>query len=843
VRLSVFNAPVDTGPGESLFSEPASLMTGHAQTIAVGGNLHIAVVQAASADPLLSGQIYAYNVTFGTAAVEPFAPTEDLRSLQLLVTRPEKRNARPYVPAHDALGYSNGLLPTFVLPPNDLTGLRIAHGSCRRPHAAIPDLMAALDDQIAAALIKPLERPQQLFLTGDQIYADDVAPAVLHLCNGIGNLMMGSIEQLPITWKPPGTTRSLTLMPADRVHFPAGTRLALMIEDARLSTGDGASHLISLAEYCAMHVLCWSNVLWGPDLPTYDDLYWREPLPLSQFDEVLAGIELPPPIWQLHTGLYEKSKLGLKDRCEDTEDLQTFTATNAGNVLKCIAGNAKLKDAHEKQSAELKSFRDSLTKVRRLMANVATYMIFDDHEVTDDWNLSQIWRDRVMTSPLGKTLLRNGLLGYFLCQGWGNNPRAFEGDVVQPDGTPQPGPGKRLLLTIPRLFPSGDELPPDRAACDEIDLLLGLDGSDPPVKWHYSVDGPRHRALVLDNRTRRAFETRMAPPTNLSPSAIRDQIPDITESPLPAGIEVLFVIAPLPLFGVPLFDELGGPLAQRAHDVKHHRAIGGMPGTNPDAVEAWSNVPPVFEEVLARLAPYRRIVVLSGDVHYAHSAEVSYWTRADTSPSRFAQFTSSAFKNVWPETVVVLNRSFALTSNLLQLFSPLVRLGWFNHEPTPLQIPDDVHALPAVRDAMVRDPLLLPGNGWPEGTTITRQPDWAWMLTLSRDQRPRGSIPAPARPAPLDPANPNADAPESLEGYRQTARRHRLQLDKVTHTRTILFASSFGIVTFSRSENGITTKHDFFARPPGASAPAAFTSHSVVLDAADQAMPGIQAET
>ncbi|MEJ2501779.1 MAG: hypothetical protein P8177_00445, partial [Gemmatimonadota bacterium] len=118
--------------------------------------------------------------------------------------------------------------------------------------------------------------------------------------------------------------------------------------------------------------------------------------------------------------------------------------------------------------------------------------------------------------------------------------------------------------------------------------------------------------LVLDNRTRRAFKSRTSPPSNLSPSAIREQIPDIVETPLPAGIEMLFVVSSLPILGVPLFDELAGPIALRAYDVTHHNAIAGLPGTDPDAGEGYSNVPEVLEEVLARLAPYRRVVVLSG---------------------------------------------------------------------------------------------------------------------------------------------------------------------------------------------------------------------------------------
>jgi hypothetical protein len=860
VRLSIFDAPVDTGPGDTVFGDPSPLMVGHARTLRVGENLHIAVVQAASQNPLLPGHIYAYNVAFGEHDVEPFVAKEDLRSLLLLrdhrpVQPPPGSGTTPvpFVPPYVALGYEMGLLPTFVMPPADLTELRIAHGSCRRPGARIPDLMASLDDQIEAArskLNEAIERPQQFFLTGDQIYADDVAPALLQMCTLVGNELMGSIEQLPIMWKPPGTTPSLTLTPADLTHFPAGCRKPVIREDAAMSTDDGESHLLSLGEFCAMHLLVWNNALWGEHLPKFDDLFWRVPLPPSQFDEVEAGLALPPPIWELHTGLYEKSRFGLKDRCEDTEDLQTFTALNVSRVLKCVAQSESSKKSFDEQTedkppSELKTFRDLLPKVRRVLANVATYMMFDDHDVTDDWNLSQIWRDRVFTSPLGKTIVRNGLLGYFLCQGWGNDPAAFEEDVPQSSGPPQPSPRKQLMLAIPRLFQKGDELPPDRTASDEIDVLLGLDGADPPVKWHYSIDGPRHRAIVLDNRTRRAFESRVSPPTNLSANAIRDQIPNSAVTPLPAGVEVLFVIAPLPLLGVALFDELLGPLSYRAFDVKHFRTIAGLPGTNPDAIEGWSNVPRVFEEVLAKLAPYRRIVVLSGDVHYAYSTELSYWVQGDPlPPARFAQFTSSGLKNVWPADVIVLNRSFAFGEEIINLFSPLSRLGWLQNDPAPIQLPADTRIKPGIRDVLVRSPVLLPAIVWPKDTVLARQPDWAWRLTLSVDKRKRGDLPGGAKPAPLDPADPTADAPLSVEGYRQAARRHAQLLEKSTHTRRILFASNFGIVTFSRDAAGaITAKHDLFARPGGAGTAAAFTSHTIALDVPVEPMPTIEIET
>jgi hypothetical protein len=213
-------------------------------------------------------------------------------------------------------------------------------------------------------------------------------------------------------------------------------------------------------------------------------------------------------------------------------------------------------------------------------------------------------------------------------------------------------------------------------------------------------------------------------------------------------------------------------------------------------------------------------------------------------PARFAQFTSSGLKNVWPADVLVLNRSFAFGEEIIDLFSPLSRLGWLQNDPSPIRLPADTRIQPGIRDALVRSPLLLPAIVWPKDTVLEREPDFAWRLTLSVDKRARGSLPGGAKPAPLDPADPTADAPLSVEGYRQAARRHAQQLEKSTHTRRILFASNFGLVTFTRSAVGaITAKHDLFARPGGAGTAAAFTSHTVALDVDAEPMPTIEIET
>src|SRR5262249_3776718 len=50
------------------------------------------------------------------------------------------------------------------------------------------------------------------------------------------------------------------------------------------------------------------------------------------------------------------------------------------------------------------------------------YMIFDDHDVTDDWNLSVRWTMEVKARYLGKRIVANAISAFWLFQGWGNDP-------------------------------------------------------------------------------------------------------------------------------------------------------------------------------------------------------------------------------------------------------------------------------------------------------------------------------------------------------------------------------------------------------------------------------------
>src|SRR5438094_401818 len=143
-------------------------------------------------------------------------------------------------------------------------------------------------------------------------------------------------------------------------------------------------------------------------------------------------------------------------------------------------------------------------------------MIFDDHEVTDDWFLRGSWSRDVLNSDLGRRVLRNALLSYALFQGWGNDPDQFEGPI-----------GAKLLSAVDAW--RGDETDVNAAT---IETCLGLPPKEPGVgsfsghgdlpvvsgslTWSYGYAGERFQVIVLNSRTRRTFATDKSFPGLLS---------------------------------------------------------------------------------------------------------------------------------------------------------------------------------------------------------------------------------------------------------------------------------------------------------------------------------------
>ena len=186
-------------------------------------------------------------------------------------------------------------------------------------------------------------------------------------------------------------------------------------------------------------------------------------------------------------------------------------------------------------------------------------------------------------------------------------------------------------------------------------------------------------------------------------------------------MEVLILIAPLPVIGPPMLDEVVAPLVYRIFDLtarnKLEKQAGtkGMAGTDPDAIEAWAFDPIATEALLKRLETYRRVVILSGDVHNGSSQSMSYWKKGDNEPAVFAQFTSSGMKNVMPWYLRFIDRSFATAQKIIRAEIGTKRLGWNVAQPghrSPSRRMLKSHR--SLLSRLRHEPILIPGEGWPD---------------------------------------------------------------------------------------------------------------------------------
>ncbi len=441
------------------------------------------------------------------------------------------------------LGFEEKGLPSFAPPPSDLEHLHLLYGSCRRPLHRDPDALAMVDDLIFGHQVykDPRARPHQLFLGGDQIYADDVS--VIHMPTVIetGVELIGTqpgvtppepLEQLPVDQvarrksaitdpddvdrDAPWTAYDLDaspgdadrLIPADRSHWPEGRRLRTTQVDAQLTSTDGDSHLLSLGDFAACYLSVWSPAVWGEEVigarwapdaskpQQSQPLRWDQELPALVKGKpetgaiVLTDVEFPETI---AGHFYEEPAEPPEEKSAD--DLEDDRHQHQLGLRRAFAVHAE--------------FRKNLPKVQRALANVATYMILDDHDVTDDYFLNPVWRRRVLGSRLGRALLGNAMTAYALFQDWGNDPVAY-----------RTGPKAQLLALVEQLFPEGATTGPDPTAFAAISELMGHhpDGGLVPLPGGRTESAEAAAEVALRHRRPEAPGDR---PRQPHPSSVR----------------------------------------------------------------------------------------------------------------------------------------------------------------------------------------------------------------------------------------------------------------------------------------------------------------------------------
>lgn len=643
-----------------------AVLQGERTTVAIGDHLHLAAVtaQPISNETLACGQLYAYDLQFQPRS----------RSFPASMTLEQALNSASAPPA--LISYFDHQKPTFALPPDDLNALRMVHGSCRKPHGGDYDTLPILDELIKEAAGLPNSRPHQLFCTGDQIYGDDVANALLWALTDAGNTLLGWEESLPAVSIDRGRALSpQQLLPGQRstVAEKAGGFTAGLHNQPERSK----SHLFSFAEYCACYLFLWSPVLWQDGFPTA-----RE-----------------------------------------------------------VGVSSKAAKPWNKEVRRLLEFRYTLWKVRRSLANIPTYMIFDDHDISDDWYLNQAWCLRVLGKPLGRRTVRNGLLSYALFQGWGNTPEQFQSgqpgdcllqaaEVWSASGGTDAAANQAIVdcLGLPEIDPVTN-LPKMRL--DE--SVLVLDRSADALDWHFTVRGPRHEVVVLDTRTWRGYPAEdepMAPAMLLSPTAFDHQIraplshTDRLKATEHSQIEATFVIAPTNLVSLQVIDWIQRwNLRQR--QVFHN-----------DVGDAWNLHTAAFAELLSALFERRdRVIVLTGDIHYSAAVRLNYWSPGFPDPKadggskvccQLAQLTCSAMKNSEFKTQLVHTRLKSLLPERTQ-----EQVGW-NYTAHPAEKPLDASTSTPGNKAMAEPIPVLSKQDDREWAAAVRgrkfAPDWRYRI-------------------------------------------------------------------------------------------------------------------
>ena len=312
---------------------------------------------------------------------------------------------------------------------------------------------------------------------------------------------------------------------------------------------------------------------------------------------------------------------------------------------------------YETERQAIAAFVADLPAVRRLLAHLPVAMIFDDHDITDDWNLSREWEEIAYGHPFSRRVIGNALLGYLLNQAWGNAPEAFPDELLALAGQALAAPGCEAHETC-------------------IARLLRFE------QWHYTwLTTPP--LVVIDSRTRR-WRSEVAA---RQPSGLMDweALTDLQQ--LLRGQPAALLVSPAPIFGVKLIEALqrlvtwfGHPLMVDAENWMAH----------PGAAHAILNI-------FRHPKTPRHFVVLSGDVHYSFVYDVEL--RGRVRGPDIWQICASGLRNEFPHRLLAV-----LDHGNRWLYSPRSPLNWFTRRRHMRVIPRKPEGTPHGR-------RLLNGSG------------------------------------------------------------------------------------------------------------------------------------
>ena len=336
-------------------------------------------------------------------------------------------------------------------------------------------------------------------------------------------------------------------------------------------------------------------------------------------------------------------------------------------------GIALSEDEFSSLSGQLLSFEEyraayieswSNPEVRWALSCIPSLMVFDDHEVIDDWNLSKPWLNEQQRLPWWASQFVGALSAYWLYQGAGNlAPKSWRTE-----------PKMRMFRpTATRSSRSGTA----QLRSQFFQIAAGR-----RQRFSYTFDAGATRFVVADLRSRRVLN-----PYNRQ--LMDDEEWDWFEKQCTGSSHpFLVMVISMPAFMPSLIHSLWG-VVEGVSNSPTALAVAGEWVRQKVDVEHWAAFPKSFDalaKLLRRLGgeggavAKRTVLLVSGDVHFSYNMEVSTPTLRSG-------------------------------SRILQLVSSPARKSLSGSDAGVIQAMQSLSSLPASQAGVTWKPLITP-NGW-----------------------------------------------------------------------------------------------------------------------------------
>jgi hypothetical protein len=264
--------------------------------------------------------------------------------------------------------------------------------------------------------------------------------------------------------------------------------------------------------------------------------------------------------------------------------------------------------------------------IRWLFSTVSTSMVWDDHDMSDDWNISRSWHEEMDRKQWWHERAVGGIMSYWIYQHVGNlSPRDLDEE--------------NEIYAKVRANPDATE--------ELREWAKSIDSTAAGTRWSYCRDVDGVRAIFMDSRAARVL-------TRERRSMFDDEVWDWIVEHANGDFDHLLIATTVPYLLSPSFHHLeawnerlcdgawGGLVARASERLR--RAV------DFDHWAAFQFSFKRFRKLLEEVGSGKRgkapatIAILSGDVHHAYLCDVAFRPEAGVE-SRVVQAVCSPYRN------------------------------------------------------------------------------------------------------------------------------------------------------------------------------------------------------